>query len=278
MVSLKKITDDVKNALKEVTEDFSFEAREIVKSVFSVSNSDIIAGKEVEVSRALEMRLESIISKRKERYPLQYILGSWDFYGREFFVGEGVLIPRADTEIIVEKSLEFLRNTTNPKVLDLCSGSGCIAVTLKLEKCDAIVTAVEKSEKAFSYLTKNCDKLKACVHCILGDAFECNTDDDFDLIVSNPPYLTKEDMENLQQEVKSEPRMALYGEEDGLFFYRELTRIYRDKLKKGGMLIYEIGDGQHSLVEEILLQNGFKDISQTKDYNGIIRCVAGIKP
>ena len=103
-------------------------------------------------------------------------------------------------------------------------------------------------------------------------------DDDFDLIVSNPPYLTKEDMENLQQEVKSEPRMALYGEEDGLFFYRELTRIYRDKLKKGGMLIYEIGDGQHSLVKEILLQNGFKDISQTKDYNGIIRCVAGIKP
>lgn len=278
MVSLKKITDDVKNALKEVTEDFSFEAREIVKSVFSVSNSDIIAGKEVEVSRALEIRLESIISKRKERYPLQYILGSWDFYGREFFVGEGVLIPRADTEIIVEKSLEFLRNKTNPKVLDLCSGSGCIAVTLKLEKCDATVTAVEKSEKAFSYLTKNCDKLKACVNCILGDAFECNTDDDFDLIVSNPPYLTKEDMENLQQEVKSEPRMALYGEEDGLFFYRELTRIYSDKLKKGGMLIYEIGDGQHSLVEEILLQNGFKDISQTKDYNGIIRCVAGIKP
>ena len=277
MVSLKKITDDVKNALKEVTEDFSFEAREIVKSVFLVSNSDIIAGKEVEVSKASEMRLESIISKRKERYPLQYILGSWDFYGREFFVGEGVLIPRADTEIIVEKSLEFLRNKTNPKVLDLCSGSGCIAVTLKLEKCDATVTAVEKSEKAFSYLTKNCDKLKACVNCILGDAFECNTDDDFDLIVSNPPYLTKEDMENLQQEVKSEPRMALYGEEDGLFFYRELTRIYSDKLKKGGMLIYEIGDGQHSLVEEILLQNGFKDISQTKDYNGIIRCVAGIK-
>lgn len=278
MVSLKKITDDVKNALKEVTEDFSFEAREIVKSVFSVSNSDIIAGKEVEVSRALEIRLESIISKRKERYPLQYILGSWDFYGREFFVGEGVLIPRADTEIVVEKSLEFLGNKTNPKVLDLCSGSGCIAVTLKLEKCDATVTAVEKSEKAFSYLTKNCDKLKACVNCILGDAFECNTDDDFDLIVSNPPYLTKEDMENLQQEVKSEPHMALYGEEDGLFFYRELTRIYSDKLKKGGMLIYEIGDGQHSLVEEILLQNGFKDISQTKDYNGIIRCVAGIKP
>ena len=226
----------------------------------------------------MEIRLESIISKRKERYPLQYILGSWDFYGREFFVGEGVLIPRADTEIVVEKSLEFLRNKTNPKVLDLCSGSGCIAVTLKLEKCDATVTAVEKSEKAFSYLTKNCDKLKACVNCILGDAFECNTDDDFDLIVSNPPYLTKEDMENLQQEVKSEPRMALYGEEDGLFFYRELTRIYSDKLKKGGMLIYEIGDGQHSSVEEILLQNGFKDISQTKDYNGIIRCVAGIKP
>ncbi len=278
MVSLKEITDDVKNALKEVTEDFSFEAREIVKSVFLVSNSDIIAGKEVEVSRALEIRLESIISKRKERYPLQYILGSWDFYGREFFVGEGVLIPRADTEIVVEKSLEFLGNKTNPKVLDLCSGSGCIAVTLKLEKCDATVTAVEKSEKAFSYLTKNCDKLKACVNCILGDAFECNTDDDFDLIVSNPPYLTKEDMENLQQEVKSEPHMALYGEEDGLFFYRELTRIYSDKLKKGGMLIYEIGDGQHSLVEEILLQNGFKDISQTKDYNGIIRCVAGIKP
>ena len=278
MVSLKKILKEAENALKEVSEDFSFEAREIVKSVFLVSNSDIIVGKEVEVSRSQNTLLESIVSKRKERYPLQYILGSWDFYGREFLVGEGVLIPRADTEIIVEKSLGFLEEIDNPKVLDLCSGSGCIAITLKLEKYDATVTAVEKSEKAFCYLTKNCEKHKADVNCIFGDAFDCDTGENLDLIVSNPPYLTKEDMENLQEEVKFEPSMALYGEDDGLYFYRELTRIYRERLKKGGMLIYEIGDGQHNSVAEILLKNGFKDISQAKDYNGIIRCVAGIKP
>ncbi len=278
MVSLKLISEDIKNALKEVTQDCSFEAREIVKSVFLVSNSDIIFGKEVEVSEKQHKLLKRIVSKRKERYPLQYILGSWDFYGREFLVGEGVLIPRADTEIIVEKSLEFLNKISAPSVLDLCSGSGCIAITLKLEKAGAKVKAVEKSEKAFGYLKSNCEKLGADINCVLADALNCDVGEEFDLIVSNPPYLTKEDMDNLQAEVKCEPEMALYGEEDGLFFYKELTRIYANKVKKGGMLIYEIGDGQHKSVAEILLQNGFYDICQIKDYNGIIRCVAGIKP
>ncbi len=278
MVSLKTISTEIKNALKDVTEDCSFESREIVKSVFSVSNSDIIVGKEVAVSEEQKKLLANIVLKRKERYPLQYILGSWDFYGREFSVGEGVLIPRADTEIIVEKSLEFLKEIDNPKVLDLCSGSGCIAITLKLEKSDAKVTAVEKSEKAFCYLEENCKKLGADINCILGDALTHDVGEDYDLIVSNPPYLTKEDIDNLQAEVKYEPEMALYGEEDGMYFYREITRVYREKVKKGGMLIYEIGDGQHDDVAEILSENCFEKICRIKDYNGIIRCVAGIKP
>jgi len=278
VVSLKVVFDALKEALKGVTEDYSFEAKEIVKSVFLVSNNDIILNREITLSDEQKSTLEDIVSKRKSNYPLQYILGSWDFFGREFSVGEGVLIPRADTEVVVEKALEYLERINSPKVLDLCSGSGCIAITLKLEKKDALVTAVEKSEKAFSYLVENVKKLGADVECILSDALELEMDENFDLVVSNPPYLTKEDMDSLQKEVSFEPRMALYGKEDGLFFYRELTRIYKGKIKKGGALVYEIGDGQHESVAGILSENGFQNICKVKDYNGIIRCVMGIKP
>ncbi len=278
MVNLKEIYLHVKKELSFV-ETPDFEAQQIVRQVFDVSYTEILLGKSIEASEKQLKKIEEFVSKRKERYPLQYILGEWDFYKRRFLVGEGVLIPRADTEILVEEALNFLNSFKNPRVLDLCSGSGCIAITLKLEKDDAIVTAVEKYPLAFKYLSENSKRFGAGVELISGDALDDNiVSGKFDLIISNPPYLTKEDMESLQAEVKYEPEEALYGKQDGLYFYREITKKYFDKLNSGGMLAYEIGAGQEDMVERILLDASLTDVCKIKDYNNIIRCVTAKKP
>ena len=147
-----------------------------------------------------------------------------------------------------------------------------------LEQPDAQVTAVEKSPAAFSYLTKNNERLGTKAECLLGDALTLETvDGPFDLIVSNPPYLTGQDMAELQVEVRFEPAVALYGEDDGLYFYRELTKIYVQRLRPGGMLAYEIGEGQQDAVSELLAAASLKSICQIPDYNGIIRCITGKK-
>lgn len=223
------------------------------------------------VRRALEMA-----RRRAEHYPLQYLLGEWDFYGRRFAVGEGVLIPRQDTELLCEVSLELLKDKPGAKVLDLCSGSGCVAVTLKKERPDLRVAALEKSQKALCYLRQNAEQNGAELEILEADALAPPGElTGIDLIACNPPYLTRTDMDALQKEVSFEPSMALYGEEDGLFFYRELTRIYRPRLNDGGALCYEIGMGQQDAVAEWMLEQGFTDICFHRDLCGIIRTICG---
>lgn len=188
-------------------------------------------------------------------------------------MGEGVLIPRPDTEILAETVLSFLRGREGPlRVLELCGGSGCLAATIALEQPQARVWSVEKSPEAFSYLTRNCERLRADVCCVAGDALDPGVvEGDFDCILSNPPYLSARDMAELSPEVQREPFMALYGEEDGLFFYRELTRLWKKRLKPGGMLAYEIGMGQQDDVADILTRHELTDVCQVRDYGGIIR-------
>lgn len=275
---LQKVYNEIKNTLSDYVETPDFEAQQIVRQVFDVSYSEILTGVKCMACPEQIKRIRDIVTRRCEHYPLQYLLGEWDFFGRPFLVGEGVLIPRADTEVLVEEALRFLEPLSAPKVLDLCSGSGCIGLTIALERPDAQVTAVEKSPAAFSYLTKNNELLCARAECVLGDALVVETAErPFDLIVSNPPYLTGQDMAELQAEVRFEPEEALYGEEDGLFFYRELTKLYVPNLCSKGMLAYEIGEGQQDAVSEMMAAASLKSICQTRDYNGIIRCVTGKK-
>lgn len=277
-IDLRKVYVETKNTLSDFVEAPDFEAQQIVRQVFDVSYSEILTGVKRMACPEQIKRIRDIVTRRCEHYPLQYLLGEWDFFGRSFLVGEGVLIPRADTEVLVEEALRFLEPLSAPKVLDLCSGSGCIGLTIALERPDAQVTAVEKSPAAFSYLTKNSELLCARAECILGDALAVETAErPFDLIVSNPPYLTGQDMAELQAEVRFEPEEALYGEEDGLYFYRELTKLYVPKLCPKGMLAYEIGEGQQDAVSEMMAAASLKSICQTRDYNGIIRCVTGKK-
>lgn len=279
VISLKAAYDAVKGALSPITDSGAFEAKELLAAVFGASRGDILTGREIFVTEAQAKQLKYLVRRRLNREPLQYLLGEWDFYGRAFKVGEGVLIPRPDTETLVEQGLSFLKGKAAPLVLDLCAGTGCIALTVALEHPGAEVWALEKSPEAWAYFTANNQSFGSPAHGVLGDALtpkSLGLPDSFDLILSNPPYLTGAEMAEPQPEVAWEPAMALYGGEDGLSFYRALTALYAPRLKPGGMLAYEIGMGQEGEVSEILRSAGLDFICQTPDLHGIIRVISGI--
>ncbi len=211
--------------------------------------------------------------KRSEGYPLQYILGEWEFYGLPFKVKEGVLIPRADTEILVEQLLKIAPKGAS--VLDLCTGSGCIAITAA--KYGLKVTALELSNEAFAVAKENALLNKVEISLINGNVFGFEKESPkFDFIVSNPPYLTAEEMEGLQKEVTFEPAMALDGGKNGLRFYEYIEENYYPALNNGGYLLFEIGYKQ---AEEVcaLLSKRYKQIRVVKDYGNNNRVVIARK-
>lgn len=262
-------------------EDYRCEVEYIFEKYFGFTKSDVILKSDNNVSEQDRINLLKILNKRKDGIPLQYILGVWEFMGREFSVGSGVLIPRDDTTVLVQESYKYASKIANPKIIDLCSGTGCIAITLdKNLKNSSEVYGVEKSEKAFRYLKQNAELHESKIKCINADIFEIYSnfrDNFFDMIVSNPPYIKSGDIINLQKEVKKEPLMALDGGEDGLDFYRKISDLWSPKLKAGGMIAFEIGIGQSSQVSEILTNHDFKNIQVIKDISGIDRVVTGIK-
>lgn len=219
-----------------------------------------------------------IARKRANHEPLQYLLGKWEFYGLPLFVGKGVLIPRADTETLVDAILQRTSKQDALQIIDLCTGSGCIALALKKHLPRATVCGVDLSTQALAYAEKNARlhdldiALKQADVCsqTIADAFE-----NVDVIVSNPPYLTAKDMQELQTEVTYEPALALAGGEDGLDFYRAITKIWRDSLKPDGMLAFEVGIRQAESVQEILEDAGFSDVTIIPDLCGVPRVVLG---
>lgn len=224
-------------------------------------------------------QLEEMAERRRNGEPLQYILGEWEFYGMRLFVGEGVLIPRPDTEALADTVLEAAKTLEHPRIADLCSGSGCIALALEANLPQAKVYAVEKSEAALSYLRKNAAYHHSRAEILHADVLLPETAEkcrDLDIIVSNPPYLTAQEMRELQTEVRHEPETALYGiTPDGLHFYREITRIWRSSLRPGGMLAYEVGDGQAEAVADILRGYRFTNVRILCDLAKNPRVVTG---
>lgn len=259
-------------------ESASFEAMCILEHVFGKKLSVLLLEKPT-ASEEQKNTVNNLAYRRISGYPLQYLLGTWEFFGLPFYVGEGVLIPRQDTETLVETVLK-IKLPENPKILDLCSGSGCIAVSLALNIKNADVTAVEISDKAAEYIKKNAELNNTDLNIVKDDVLSEKTAAIFsgiDAIVCNPPYLTAEDMKSLQKEVTFEPETALFGGKDGLDFYRSITKIWKDCLKSGGILAYEIGMGQEDAVMKILEENNFINIEMTEDLSGIIRVVRGEK-
>lgn len=231
-------------------------------------------------------KLEDLARQRAERVPLQYLAGRWPFLDMELAVGPGVLIPRADTEVVCEAAAARVRDLPAPRVLDLCAGTGALGLGVRSLVPAARVTLLEKSPEAFAYLCRNCTE-QATAHPgpapvpVQGDIFTWQDTlpaGQLDLIVSNPPYLTGEEMDALQPEVTFEPAMALAAGADGLDFYRHIATAYRAPLCPGGWLVLEIGWQQEQAVRGLLAAQGWTSIGSGQDYGGNPRVVWAQKP
>lgn len=221
-------------------------------------------------------RFFEMINLRKSGVPVQYVIGEWDFYGEVFSVGEGVLIPRPETEMLVDFALNYLKDKQAPVVFDLCAGSGCIGLSVAKNRPDAKVFLLEKSEKAFAYLEANKIKLGCKNACLLsGDLFSGFEGFDLskpDLILSNPPYIESAEVPLLQKEVLREPSMALDGGEDGYDFYRAIADGWLPFCC--GAIAVECGENQTETIER-LFSKICAEVRSEKDFNGIGRTVCG---
>lgn len=268
--------NEVKKKLQAAgIEDYVFEAKQIIKHITGLSATQILTQYNNKLSLFQENNLTALLRQREIRYPLQYIFGEWDFYGRPFYVGPGVLVPRADTETLIEAALEFLKEKQNPEILDLCAGSGCIGITLAKEMESSNVLMVEKFDEAIRYAKRNIDRNSVSnAEIQKGDIFESAfSDRKFDIIVSNPPYIPKNEMEEISPETKFEPETALLAEENGMQFYKAIINNYKDSLKEGGAIAFEVGINQSERVAKLLEAAGFKNITVKKDLNSIERVV-----
>ncbi|MGN1467856.1 MAG: peptide chain release factor N(5)-glutamine methyltransferase [Ruminococcus sp.] len=278
-MTIEELYKKAKNELKKAgIEDPAFDALCLIQKVFSFDRARLIAYGNTQAKQDDEKLFLSYVSRRAEFEPLQYILGSWSFMGYDFNVGEGVLIPREDTSEVVSLCIEKARTVENPKILDLCSGSGAIAVLLSKEIKNADVTAVEKSEKAFSYLSENIRLNNAAVKAICGDIFKCMNNfknASFDIIVSNPPYIKSGELDSLQKEVQREPALALDGGADGYDFYRFIISNWTQKLKPKGSMAFELGENQFDTVKELMKAEKFTDFEEKIDLGNTQRAIIG---
>lgn len=248
-------------------DEADFKALTVVCHVAGIKNCEYHAHKDDFI---ITKRLADCLWKLKTGEPLQYVVGKWDFYESEFYVGEGVLIPRPETEELVDLAVKYLKTVTNPVVIDLCSGSGCIGVSIAKAVTDSKVYCIEKSKEAFRYLEKNA---KDCNNVVLinDDIFNDIDIEKADLIISNPPYIKTSDLANLQDEVKKEPQMALDGGNDGLDFYRIINTNWTSKLKSNSVLMLEIGEDQGKDIVDVLTE--FNNVEVKKDMYGNDRMV-----
>lgn len=263
---------------EESPETASFECNQMLEHLFDFSHFQLLMNRNKDVTPEQAEKFENMLKQRCTGYPLQYLLGEWDFYGLTFQVGEGVLIPRSDTEVLVDAALSALSRVESPVVADLCSGSGCIAISIGTKRPDAKVYAVELSEEALPYLRANLERHPCQMTVVAHDVLSWEPPDCLDAVLSNPPYLTQTEMEKLQAEVAYEPKLALEAGEDGLLFYRGIATQYKTYLRPGGSLLFEVGYRQAASVAQILENNGYVDIAIQKDLAGISRVVSGKKP
>lgn len=278
-MTLKEALIALKAKLSDV-DDGEIEARYILEKISGVTYSQMLFKGDEILSEEKYNEAVTMAERRLNGEPIQYIIGSWDFMDFTFEVGEGVLIPRPETEILVEYILEKIKDIESPVIYDLCSGSGCIGLSIACMHKGSKVYLVEKSDKALTYLKANYNNLcadseRATV--IQGDILKF---DDFstlpeaDVIVSNPPYIRSDEIPSLQSEVLREPVMALDGGEDGLLFYRVLVNQWSAKLKKDGFMAFECGEDQASDISELFNKINF-DSEVINDYNNIQRIVIG---
>lgn len=278
-----KLFLDTRTRLKKAgVEAAQLEARELLCYASGKTREQLYRDMPLYVSAELERRLEELIQRRLNGEPVAYIVGEWEFYGLPLDITTDVLIPRSDTEILVERAIYHARLAgAGCRVLDLCAGSGCVGLAIASQVPECRVVLGELSECALRICKQNIrrNELNARVTCIGVNAMETPPAElwDFDVIACNPPYIPTGDIPGLDSSVKDfEPVMALDGGEDGLDYYRFIAANWKNALRLGGSMIFEVGIGQAMQVEEILAQNGFESIKTVADTQGIWRVVEGI--
>lgn len=254
-------------------------ARNILCHATGKNQQQLIADMELYASDAVCEEMSRCVERITSGEPLAYILGEWDFYGMTLQVSPAVLIPRDDTCAVTEMAIKkALFLDQSPRILDLCTGSGCIGLAIANRVKDARVTLADISKDALAVAKKNItlQKLSGRVSCVSADALDAPAAflGKFDMIVSNPPYITTQEMLELPDSVADyEPHLALHGGEDGLNFYRNIAKKYKNALKPGGYLCFEFGMGQGDAVCEILEMNGYTVLERSSDYNARERAV-----
>ena len=272
---------DTRRALvpTEGAENAGVLARMLICHVSGKSQAEYLACKELYASAEVVQGVEAALKRLLEGEPIAYILGQWEFYGLPLKVTPDVLIPRDDTCAVAELAIrQALFLDQDPRVLDLCCGSGCIGLAIASRVKDAKVTLADISPKALAIAKENVNlnKLSGRVRCVAADALKPAFPflGRYDMIVSNPPYITKEEMGELDHSVIGyEPHLALYGGEDGLDFYRSIVKNFAPALKPGGYLAFEFGDTQADDVCRILEENGYTILERARDYNDRERAV-----
>ena len=272
---------DTRRALvpTEGAENAGVLARMLICHVSGKSQAEYLACKELYASAEVVQGVEEALKRLLEGEPIAYILGQWEFYGLPLKVTPDVLIPRDDTCAVAELAIrQALFLDQDPRVLDLCCGSGCIGLAIASRVKDAKVTLADISPKALAIAKENVNlnKMSGRVRCVAADALKPAFPflGRYDMIVSNPPYITKQEMGELDHSVIGyEPHLALYGGEDGLDFYRSIVKNFAPALKPGGYLAFEFGDTQADDVCRILEENGYTILERARDYNDRERAV-----
>ena len=281
VVKLSQLYLDARRDLsqKEDPQTASIMARSILCHITGKSKEQLIADFDTYATEKENAEIATAVWRVLTGTPLAYVIGEWDFYGMTLHINNSVLIPRDDTcavtDLAIKKAL-FLDES--PRILDLCTGSGCIGLAIAHRVKDAKVTLADISKDALAVAKKNIvsQKLTGRVSCIVSDALDEPNSflGKFDMIVSNPPYITTQEMDQLPLSVKDyEPHLALHGGSDGLDFYRAIARNYRKALKPGGYLCFEFGMGQGDAVCRILEENSYTILERTRDYNDRERAV-----
>ncbi len=261
--------------LKEAQiKEAELDARLLLEEVCGTNRNDLLVHEKNPVLEENYNCYVNYIEKRSQHIPLQHILGYQEFMGLHFVVTPDVLIPRQDTETLVEEVMRFLHD--GMRILDVCTGSGCILLSLLKYSNDCKGTGCDLSEKAVSVAEENARALGISAEFVQSDLFE-NITGRYEIIVSNPPYIASEEIPALMEEVREhDPLMALDGGKDGLYFYREIIKQAGDYLYPGGMLFFEIGCGQAADVSGYMRQAGYQDITICKDLSGLDRVVSGV--
>ena len=253
--------------------DAKIDARLLIEFICEIDRHILIAYPDKDMGEDKWSLYREAVHRRCTHYPLQYITGEQEFMGLRFKVNEDVLIPRQDSEFLVEEVLMKVHD--GMKVLDVCTGSGCLIISVLKYKNNCSATAVDISEKALEVARENARNNGVEINFVLGDLLE-NIDGKYDVIISNPPYIRSDVIPTLMDEVRfHEPMIALDGYEDGLYFYRKIIDEVWKHLNIGGYMLFEIGHDQGRAVSELMQAAGYKDIEVKKDYAGNDRVVMG---